>query len=1085
LPRSGHNHASADKPTRGTAFLFAVTACFFFSGFAALLYQTAWLRQFSLVFGTSELAVAAVLAAYMGGLAAGAATIERYVRRVRRPVLVYGSLEAGIAVSALAVPVLLAAARAFYVWLLGSQPVPPDAAAIGQPAFYLAVAFLVLALPTGLMGATLPLLTRYAVTTDREVGPRVALLYAVNTAGAVAGTLTAGFLLLPTLGLNGTVWVGVGLNAFVFGIAISLSRALPPAVSPREDAGRPVARALIGFSSACVAPLFRRSAKLRERISSVYREQAAWMLPLMLVSGADAFLYEVLWTRMLAHVIGSSIYAFATMLAAFLGGIALGAALAGRIAARRSLTASAFAATQIAIAALSIGIYSWMGALLPEGEQTGPLAAYAIFVMLPATVFIGATFPLAVRLLTRDEREASAVTARVYAWNTVGAIVGAILGGFFVIPSLGFEGTIKLAVSVNLLLALWTAAFVAKPRPAYVAAAAASLLLALGLYRPARPQAVLARTGFIPDVLEAPTELYYAVGRSATVMLLEEGGHYYLRTNGLPEASIVAKGGLPSGDPTRWLGAIPVLARPDTSSMLVIGYGGGVALEGVPKSVQSIDSIEIESEVMNANRALSGKRDYDPLADPRVHIVINDARNALRLTDKTYDAIVSQPSHPWTAGASHLFTREFLAETKRHLAAGGVFIQWMNAEFVDEPLLKSLAATLLAEFANVRLYEPAARFLVFVACDEALDPEVALARSGRPLTADVMHYSRMGVNSVEDLLAALVTDEAGLARFAADAPLSTDDTNLMATDSRPRADGLDARQLAQLFAPYDPLLDAGSWIYTELGASLNFGYLADRLIRAGELARASQVAAMAPDESTRLLIRALVLEADGKGRDAAQTFLAAVRANPGNAQARFHLLERLRASSEDANSPRVQALISALPPAAAAVFQGWTYQADKDWPSLAKLDPELGRSRVTDAWYPQAARLRAQWRLNVAQNRKQYAYDALRLIDRALLLQPESDLYVLRTISAVILGDSDLIVESCGYVTQSADLAWRAAQKGTPMSPRDLAAMRQNLATVVRQLETNLVDRNALRTQEVLRDTERLISTIDEATAPQ
>ena len=205
------NPVAPAEPTAPASFVFpGVVACFFLSGFAALLYQTAWMRQFSLVFGTSELAVATVLAAYMGGLAGGAAIAGRYIGRVRRPILVYGVLEAGIALSALAVPLLLAGARAAYTFALGDQPSPPDAATIGQPVFYLVVAFVVLALPTGFMGATLPLLTRHAVTSDRQIGPRVALLYATNTGGAVFGTVIAGFVLLPALGLSGTVWIGVG-----------------------------------------------------------------------------------------------------------------------------------------------------------------------------------------------------------------------------------------------------------------------------------------------------------------------------------------------------------------------------------------------------------------------------------------------------------------------------------------------------------------------------------------------------------------------------------------------------------------------------------------------------------------------------------------------------------------------------------------------------------------------------------------------------------------------------------------------------------------------------------------------------------
>ena len=589
---AGRTAAAPAQPSSQAPWLvyFGVIACFFLSGLAALLYQTAWLRQFSLVFGTSELAVATVLAAYMGGLALGSAVAGRYAGRVTRPVLVYGILEAGIALSALAVPLLLLAARALYAAMLGDQPAPPDAAAIGQPVFYLLVAFVVLAIPTGLMGATLPLLIRYAVRTDAEVGPRVALLYAINTAGAVFGTVIAAFLLLPALGLNRTVWVGVAVNALVFVIAAALaqgrrdsvaaeaagagragsvSSATGRAASGRGVAGEAVAaqtasgeaaagraravgeasagqtRAAYGppgFVEACIRPLFKGSAPPRDRLAAVFRTQPAWMLPLMLVSGANAFLYEVLWTRMLAHVMGGSIYAFATMLAAFLTGIALGGGLAGKVAANRERAAVAFAFTQAAIGALSIGVYAWMGLLIPDVRTTWSLALFAAAVMLPATVFIGATLPLSVRVLARDETEATVGTARVYAWNTVGAILGAILAGFVLIPRFGFEGSIRIAVTANFCLALWAAACVARPRPVPVGIAAGGVAAALAIYSPSRPQAVVTSSGFELTYPAPPRELHYAVGRSSTVMLIASGTHYYLRTNGLPEASVGGEG---------------------------------------------------------------------------------------------------------------------------------------------------------------------------------------------------------------------------------------------------------------------------------------------------------------------------------------------------------------------------------------------------------------------------------------------------------------------------------------------------------------------------------------------------------------
>ena len=336
----------------------AIVVCFFLSGFAALLYQVAWLRQFSFVFGTSELAVVTVLVAFLAGLSGGAALAARYVVRVARPIWIYGLLEAGIAVAALSVPVLLMLIRAVYAWTLGDQPAPPSAAAWGQPLFYVIVALVVLALPTALMGATLPLLTRATVHGDQQIGPRVGMLYGINTLGAVCGALAAGFVLLPAIGLNRTVLTGVAINAAIFGLIVALARKhetpLPVASAGAERPFEGEMPSSTGFYGACIRPLLSRAAARPGQARRALTSRPEWILPIMLGSGAIALVYEVLWTRLLTHVLGGSIYAFATMLAAFLGGIALGSWAAGSIARERGLAANAFVAVQIAIAVLSI-----------------------------------------------------------------------------------------------------------------------------------------------------------------------------------------------------------------------------------------------------------------------------------------------------------------------------------------------------------------------------------------------------------------------------------------------------------------------------------------------------------------------------------------------------------------------------------------------------------------------------------------------------------------------------------------------------------------------------------------------------------
>ena len=1072
--------APVDERTAGS-ILWGVVACFVLSGFAALLYQTAWLRQFSLVFGTSELAVAAVLAAYMGGLAAGAAVAGRFLARIKRPVLVYGVLEGGIAIFALAVPLLLGAASAGYVAVLGGQAAPPDAATLGQPLFYLAVAFVVLALPTGFMGATLPLLIRHAVQSDRELGPRVALLYATNTAGAVAGTIAAAFLLLPALGLNATVWVGVAVNAAVFGIAVWLSKKAPPVSAGVTDPAAPAPSKprSVGFLESCVAPAFRRGLSLRERYAEAFVAQRGWILALILVSGANAFFYEVLWTRMLSHVMGGSIYAFATMLAAFLTGIALGGGLAGPVARDRERAALAFAGTQALIAVLSVGVYLWMGPLIPESRSTLTMAGMAVAVMLPATVFIGATFPLAVRILARTEHEAGEATATIYAWNTVGAIFGAVLAGFVLIPALGFEGSIKLAVCVNLGLALWAASFVSRPSYAWSGAAAAMLLLVVAAWHPNRPQAVIGSGGFEGMMPDPQDELYFAVGRSSTVYLAETSGTFELRTNGLPEASVVVRGAPPFLHSQAWLTAMPVAARPDAESVLVIGFGGGVAVEGVPSSVEEVDVIELEQEVINANRLLAGRRAIDPLEDPRLNLIVNDARNALRLTDKTWDVIVSQPSHPWTAGASHLFTREFTGLVKDHLNPGGVFLQWMNSEFLDEDLLRTLAATVLDTFENVRVYAATGTVLLFLASDEPLDIERQVLRTGRPLTSDLLHYSYMGLNGADDFIAALALDERGVEAFAGQAPLSTDDRNYMATHSRYLGDGLSVQQLTALLRPHDPLLDSSSWIHRELGDELNYAYIATRLLANGQVERAARLGQAVPDLSTRALIAAIGFEYGGESESADNAVRQALRADPDNVDALFQFAAReLPDFARGAASEQARAVAARLGGAPGAVFRGWPLGATQDWPALANLDNELARSNPTDIWYSEVVQLRADWRTKVL-GQSQYPFDALRMVDRALVISPTLDLYVLRAAAASALDDDAVFIESGRYVYGFlANKLARAEQGAYVISDEELETTRNRLAAFDLRL-TEIAESGGRRAADVHEDILELIEKFD------
>jgi spermidine synthase len=927
---------------------FALLACFFLSGFAALLYQTAWTREFGAVFGTSELAVATVLAAYMGGLASGAALAGRFGGRVRRPVLVYGLLELGIALAALAVPLAIRAATAVEVALLGGRDLPADAGGLASAVFYLLCAFAILLVPTTFMGATLPLLARHAVRSDREVGPRIGALYAINTTGAIGGTLVCGFVLLPALGLRGTVWVGVALNALVFALAAAVARSEPELEVARE-------RARDGNDLA--VPL----------------AHAARILPIILLSGAASFSYEVLWTRLLGHVLGGSIYAFATMLASVLVGIAAGGAIGARVATTPARAAHGFAIAQLATAALAFAAFRALD-FVPElaarigaggRGSLGANAAIAMAILVPPALAIGATFPFAVRMLARGPADAGSASARVYAWNTIGAIVGSVATGFAVLPALGYAGTLAAACSLNLALAAATALLLAGGRALLGLSVAGAL--ALAVLAPSEPWRLLLHSPLTGRTADGAIA-HFAVGRAATVLVLRKDGRHDLRTNGLPEASITPKDSRPGFEPVaQWLTALPVAARPAAREMLVVGLGGGLALERVPASIASVDVVELEPEVLRANQRFAAWRDRDPLADPRLHVRTNDARSALLLSGKRYDAIVSQPSHPWGAGASHLYTREFFTLVRDRLTPDGVFVQWIGLSFVDEDLLRSLLATLRSVFPHVRVYRPGPAGVLFLASAAPLDVE---ANAAAAIAAAREDFAAVGIVSPEDLGAALALDDAGTRALAEGAALSTDDRNVLATRS-PKVLGapLGPAGATKLFAPYEPLIP--------LPAAFDAGYLVRRIAASGLPERASQVAAAIEDPAQRLEARAALALRAGRNAEARRLAQEASAANPLRREAHEIALAAGDADAEAAADAGGDAHARALLRARRAAAL-----AEPDWDTVRAQDAALAAIDPRSALATEATLLRARARL--ASSDPTQARDGLHILDELL-----------------------------------------------------------------------------------------------------
>jgi spermidine synthase len=962
--------------------VLVLPVCFALSGFAGIVYQIAWTRQFALVFGTTETAITLVLAAYMAGLGLGAWLVQRALPFIDRPVLAYATLELIIAASAVVlVPTLIAASDWLLLSLNGHHGSPPGADQLAWTSFvYAGGAFAALAIPTLCMGATLPLLTRQVVENDRQTGHRVGLLFTFNTAGAVAGALAGINWMLPDMGLTRTVWSAAAANVLAAGLALTVAR-------------HPTRRRA-GFSAAWAAA---------SRASFSLPPAPVWVLPLMFISGGVALFHEVLWTRLLSHVLGSSLHAFAIMLASFLGGLALGAAVGAALAGDRRSAVPGLAISQIACALAAASAYILVNRLLPDtsGMVNNTLLAAAILV--PIAFFSGATFPLAVRILARRAEDAAPAAARVYAWNTFGALLGALAGGFVLIPSLRFEGSIQLAVAASAALALAAVVLLERTSRGLSIAVGVIALATIATFWPSPPMALLRASPL--QINNAGGMLYYGIGRSASVVVLEQNGALAFRTNGLPEAVVEMQGAAPKVSGEKWLVPLAILARPDTGSLLLVGYGGGVVLDDVPEGVKRIDVIEIEPRVIDANIATRSLRKHDPLTDQRLNIIINDARAALNLTNRRYDAIVSQPSHPWTAAASHLYTREFLLQSRAHLTDNGVFVQWMNLSFIDESLLRSFAATVLDVFGEARLYRPDPFTLVFVAHK---GPD----RNGPP---PGQTFPRFGINTPEDVFVALAADGQALRQLSQGAPLITDDRNRMATAIVGQAMTPEAAD--RMLAPYDPLR-----LVNSAGFGLQPGYVARRLAslsgtHPGARARLDILASgLDPASQSGYEVNAERLIV-GDDRDAAQDLIQQGLARyPDDDQLRFEYIKPwLARLARGTATKEVAAQASKLTGSADAVVRGTVLASQRRWADLRALDDSLGQAGWRDAWKLDAILLQVQWRCQeegVGEVRHQRGEEALAMIDEAVAARPAIVLYALRVQSALAARRSDAIVES-------------------------------------------------------------------------
>jgi predicted membrane-bound spermidine synthase len=638
----------------------------------------------------------------------------------------------------------------------------------------------VLFIPTFLMGGTLPVLVRGITQNSAELGVRVSQLYWVNTLGAVAGTLISGFVLLPALGLRGTVASAVVLNILAGLIALRIAK---ESSNPRDIKGSPSI-----VTSAVVDP---------------QQPTFAFLLFLFAVVGSTAFAYEIAWTRLLAITISSSTYAFTLMLATFLAGTVIGSAFFQRFYAslgRVSLTTFSRAQTWIGIAALSSLIFfHWIPAVIPPllraTHQTFGGLVLAQFVtsaltVLPVATIFGFNFPMVIVLIDHTAREntgRSGTVGRAYAANTCGAIVGSLITGFWLVPWLGIFRVIAAASGVNLLLAVVLDLRSSQRRILPLAMNLLCLLIAFVvgsssfLYN--QPllslSAVLYGNSYqghltLGEIAATNDLVFTADGVNDSIAVFRSDNYVALRINGKVDAS--------TGDARTQLllGHLGAAFEPAPRRVLIIGFGSGMTASAVARypDIERIDCVEIEPAVIRAAPYLESLN-RNVLSDPRVHVIFDDARNFLLTSREKYDLIISEPSNPWIAGIATLFTNEYYAAVRQQLAPGGKFVQWVQSYSLAPADLRMIIASLAPHFVEVTLWRAAGPDLLLLGRTDAARFQFGRLRSLWQNPALRKDFESIDVHQPEGLVAYYLLDDAAVRKLAEGSTLNTDDRTLL------------------------------------------------------------------------------------------------------------------------------------------------------------------------------------------------------------------------------------------------------------------------------------------------------------------
>jgi spermidine synthase len=659
-------HQSSSRP-----YLPILLILFAGSGCAALIYEIVWFQLLQLAIGSSAVSLGALLGTFMGGMCLGSLLLPKKISTRHHPLRVYAFLELGIGVLGLLV-----------LWLIPVlDRVYAAVASIGLQGVFLraVVAAICLLPPTLLMGASLPAIARWIETTPSGIS-WLGFFYGGNIAGAVFGSLIAGFYLLRVYDMAFTTYTAVFINAVVGALALMLAKWAE--YKPSEAA-------------ASTAPVRAADAKIVYLVIGI--------------SGMCALGAEVVWTRLLATMMGATVYTFSVILAVFLVGLGIGSSAGALLARSIARPRVALGICQF-LAAAGVG---WTAFMLADSVPYWPVnpilssspwftfqidLVRSLWAVLPATLMWGASFPLALAAVAAPGEDPGRLAGETYAANTVGAILGALAFSIVIIPLAGTRNAERILMTISAIGAMMALAYLGKKSAGYLLAGCFVISFLIRTVDDV-PWLSLAYGRRAITTTDAGQPLYVGEGMNSSIVISQlPSGQRYFHVSGKVEAST---------EPfdmrlQRMLGHISALVDKDPRSVLIVGFGAGVTAGSFTTypEIMRIVICEIEKLIPPAATRYFGDENYHVMNDPRTDIHYDDARHFVLTTAEKFDIITSDPIHPWVKGAATLYSKEYFEECKRHLKPGGVITQWVPLYESDPDTVKSEIATFFDVFPN-------------------------------------------------------------------------------------------------------------------------------------------------------------------------------------------------------------------------------------------------------------------------------------------------------------------------------------------------------------------------------------------------